>query len=199
MGHISQRAELTSELRMAKRRAEVAELYLDGWTQVKIAEHCGIGLTTVHRDLKAIHAEWQRQQAAHFDVLKARELTRIDRVEREAWEAWKQSKQRTVTRTQSKLRESEAEKLREVSTTEHTELGEPRFLDIILDCIAKRVKILGLDAPTRVQLETSGEGDEDFASIDEATTFLTDAISAVDDRLAGPPGAGGTGADAVGD
>lgn len=49
------------KLKMKERRKIVAERYLAGWTQARIAEHVGVTQQTVSLDLKALREEWVKQ------------------------------------------------------------------------------------------------------------------------------------------
>jgi len=72
------------ELARERRRAQVAELYLQRMTQTEIARILGVSQPTVSRDIKAIERRWRQQAVDNLDRQKLRELAELDRMEREA-------------------------------------------------------------------------------------------------------------------
>lgn len=123
---------------IAQRRSEVANLYLQGYNQQTIADRCSCSVATVCLDLKALKGEWQKSAAADIDEKISLELAKLDRVEYEAWQAFAESKETSTTSVTGVS----------ISNT----AGDARFLHIIQNCIDKRCKILGIDAPNKLQL-----------------------------------------------
>jgi DNA-binding MarR family transcriptional regulator len=132
----------------ARRRQQVANLYLQGWPQGEIAGHLQIAQSTVSNDLKRIEAEWRESSIRDFDTQRAVEVQKVDRVERESWAAWDRSqKPSQQARIKGGASEQNAERLVK------NQVGDPRFLEQIHKCIAARRALLGLDAPTRIAAE----------------------------------------------
>jgi hypothetical protein len=129
-----------------QRRQQVAELYIQGWTQVAIAAKLAISQTTICHDLAKLRAEWRASAQRDFDLLRAEELQKIDRLEREAWAAWERSQKPSQIAVVSG--EAGSQKTRRSVRNQH---GDPRFLEQINKCIASRRALLGLDAPTRIE------------------------------------------------
>jgi hypothetical protein len=127
-------------LAVLKRREHVADLYLKGWTQVAIAAECGVAQSRISVDLAKIREAWLNSAIRDFNVLRERELQRIDRVEREAWAAWERSQQPA----QSAVVTGE-DITKRTKKSVHQKYGDPRFLDIVHKCIAQRRAMLGLD------------------------------------------------------
>lgn len=143
MGHKSRQT-----LVEARRRQQVANLYLQGWPQAAIAEQLQIAQATVSRDLKRIYADWRQSSVRDFDMLQTIELQKIDRLERESWAAWDRSqKPSQQARIKGGSSEQNAERLVK------NQIGDPRFLEQVHKCIAARRALLGLDAPTRIAAE----------------------------------------------
>ena len=121
-----------------------------------MACHVGRSQPTISNDLRAIQRQWRESAIRDFDVLRERELQKLDRVEREAWEAWERSKKPTQSavitdngngqRTQKKVEE---------------QYGDPRYLDQIQKCVASRRALLGLDSPTKIA-PVSPDGEEAY-------------------------------------
>jgi hypothetical protein len=127
-------------LAVLKRREHVADLYLKGWTQVAIAAECGVAQSRISVDLAKIREAWLNSAIRDFNVLRERELQRIDRVEREAWAAWERSQQPV----QSAVVTGE-DITKRTKKSVHQKYGDPRFLDVVHRCIAQRRAMLGLD------------------------------------------------------
>jgi hypothetical protein len=131
------------------RRNRVADLYIQGRTQVAIGEQLGIPQPTVSTDLTAIRKLWRESSVRNFDEAKEMELQKLDRVEREAWAAWERSQKPA----QSATVEGDGAPRRSRKTIVQKN-GDPRYLDTVLKCVAARRAILGLDAPTKIAATT---------------------------------------------
>jgi len=130
---------------LAQRRQQVADLYLQGWTQGAIAKETGVAQGTVCNDLKVIRQMWKESAVDDFEVWKQTELRRLERVEREAWSAWERSqKPAQEARFQDGAANGRSQK------TVRNQYGDPRFLEVVLKCVSGRRSILGLDAQPQV-------------------------------------------------
>jgi hypothetical protein len=136
----------SKKVAVVQRRQQVAELYLQGWTQTKIAEHLGVSQPLVCQDLKRICADWRESSIRDFDMAREIELRRIDYVHTEAAEAWEKSKKPA----QSAVVTGEGSADQKVRKTMKNQHGDPRFLAVMLKCGADRRSLLGLDAPTQI-------------------------------------------------
>lgn len=151
------------EFATLRRRARVAKLYCEGYTAAEVAEQIECSPTTVHSDLKEIRALWLSLLHKDFDEVKAEQLAKIDHLESEAWKAWDESKKPAETEqtkveraikvtvkkdANGKPYKSEGTKLVPLSEhytkTSQGRSGDPRFLQIVDNCIDRRLKILGL-------------------------------------------------------
>ena len=145
---------------IARDRRRVADLYLQGWLQIDIATDLGIDQSTVSRDLKALQGVWLKSTLIDFDEAKAREIAKVDRLEREYWEAWRRSCEDAETVRQ----EGDPKKPpSRVIKTSKGQAGSSQFLQGVQWCIDKRCKILGIDAPQKVEVydwrkEAEGKG-----------------------------------------
>jgi len=141
---------------MVRRRRAVGDLFVQGHSQIAIADQLGISQPTVSTDLKAIQKQWREAAVRDFDEQRERELRKLDALELESWKAWQRSQKPsqeailttdgTSQRTQKKVAE---------------QVGDVRFLEQISKCIAARRALLGLDAPTKVA-PTSPDGSEAY-------------------------------------
>jgi len=138
---------------MARDRRLIASLYLRGCLQAEIATEVGLSEATVSRDLKALQQEWHESSLLDIDAAKARELARIDELERTYWQAWKRSCEDAETET-ARVVETAGGRRRVAQKQTKCQAGDPRFLQGIQWCIERRCKVLGIDAPEK--LEHSG-------------------------------------------
>jgi len=138
------------------------ELYLKGKYQVEIAEEIGITQQQVGYDLRIIQKRWIKETILNLDQHRIKELGKIDQLEREAWDAWEKSKDESNVKItyakgltqdkEGKLTSSSLDKTNKVEDGN----GNPKYLEIVLKCIERRCKMLGIDAPAKV--EHSGDG-----------------------------------------
>lgn len=134
------------QARIMSRRTKVAALLLRGTSnQYEICAQLGMEhsqQSVISKDIKAIKTEWRRSAVRDFDEAKGRELEKLEALEREAWEAWERSKlERTSSRTSKRSGAAPAES---AELKKEKRDGNPKFLDVVLRCIAKRCEILGL-------------------------------------------------------
>jgi hypothetical protein len=169
---------------IVQRRYKVADLYLQAWTQMAIAEHLGCAQTTVSSDLRWVQAQWRTSAVRDFDLAREVELQKIDRVERESWAAWERSQKPA----QSAHINDEANQRR---TRRHVrnQYGDPRFLEQVNKCIAMRSALLGL---YRTPL---AETDADGYSVPERAARVVTIITALRDRERDAPAGAGPGGD----
>jgi hypothetical protein len=130
-------------------RAEVARLYLQGWTQAAIGEKLGFAQQQISYDLERIREAWQASALRDFDELRARELAKIDELERTYWDAWVRSCEVAEVETIKAVGSPQSPQRMEKTKRVEGQVGDPRFLRGITDCIDRRCKLLGLDAPTK--------------------------------------------------
>jgi hypothetical protein len=138
-------------LKIAQRRAAVAELYLQGRYQWEIALVVQVDQATISRDLKAIRAEWKASALRDFDEAREQELARIDALEREYWQAWQASKGEKERTATERADTPQGARMKAAVKKEQRD-GNPSFLGGVQWCINKRCEVLGLDAPKQHEL-----------------------------------------------
>jgi hypothetical protein len=135
--------------------------YLQGLSMREIAERLTtelhrpyeISYITVSKDLKTIRERWQKSTALALDEHRAKELAKIDTLEAEYWSEYflsKAEQESTVNRAGLDTRTG-----RQVSSYETRRVkktGNPAYLQGIERCIGMRIKLLGLNAPERVEI-----------------------------------------------
>lgn len=125
-------------------RLEITKRYLAGQTQNEIALALGMTQNMVCLDLKAVRQEWAREYASDINEAKCRELAKVDHLERTYWDAWERSCQPGETKT---LQENAGQKRAVIQQQKRD--GNPVYLQGVMQCIERRCKILGVDAPEK--------------------------------------------------
>jgi len=163
----------------------VAPMYLRGKTHTEICEALNkvrpykLSRSQITLDIKELNRRWQKQCNEAVTAVKARQLAVIDEVERAAWEAFERSLQASQRTTQ----ESEAEpvegkpdlqKKKRARVQRENRDGDPRWLDIVMRCVERRCKIIGVDAPTRGAIDLDAEVELKSANV--ATPTQTDSF-----------------------
>lgn len=139
----------------------VAREYLKGRLQAEVAADLGLSLATIKRDLAKVRQRWLDSALRDFDALKAEQLAKIDTVEAEAWAMWSRSCERQV---RTSTQEVEATRYPGCNTRTDNEqgAGDPRYLQIALQCVERRSRLLGLDAPQKIARTDSQGRDEEI-------------------------------------
>lgn len=177
-------------------------LFLRGYTYREISERLneenarrGVGYTItkqmVYWDMQHLLIEWKRERMENIDDYVTQELRKLDKMEVELWEAWERSKTgklREKNRQNAKPRKvledgDNPEYYGYEETTTETSAGNPRFLDLLLNVQQRRAKMLGFDAPIKVEIpgiEKSINGD---APQYDVSAIPEDLLFAVADKL----------------
>lgn len=131
-------------------RLEVARLYLQGRYQHEIAQLLGVSQQQIAYDLKAVQVEWRNVPRLQLTELKQKELARLDVLERTYWQAWEDSKKPKETTSSNK----DGDRIK-VGKRNEQRNGNPAFLRGVMDCIDRRCKLLGLDAPVKTEINNN--------------------------------------------
>ncbi len=127
----------SGELPRTERRAQVARLRRGGMTQDQIAAHIGVNQATVSRDLAEL--EGRLKQVASDDI-----------------DAWRGAQLDKYQRLADQIAD-DINTLREAG--EHAKLAN--LYRRLIDIDERESKLLGLDAPTRVEAVVEQMSDED--------------------------------------
>ena len=180
-----------------------ADLFLRGYSYREIADALnrdlsarGMGYTItfqmVYYDLQQCLIEWKRERMDNIDDYVTQELRKLDKMEVELWEAWEKSKtgkERTKNRTSAKPRKvlTEEEKTTDWygydETTNETSAGNPRFLDLLLNVQQRRAKMLGFDAPLKIEIPGYNAGTDDDKPKYDVKAIPDDMLFALADKL----------------
>nr|UWI28249.1 MAG: hypothetical protein [Bacteriophage sp.] len=128
----------------------------------------------VYKDLKQLLINWKREHEENIDLYITKELSKLDKIEAELWDAWERSKKRIV----SKIRQSGLK-------TERSETfaGNPRYLDLVLSVQQRRAKLLGLDAPVRVDLPNVNVSVDSSAPKYDISVIPNEMLFVIADKL----------------
>ena len=122
MTHPNRRAQ---EVEIEARRARVASLLLAGVSdQTRIAESVGVDRSTISRDIKHIEKQWQAAAVQDIAAAKGKDLERTDRLIAGLWDKARGGQGRP---------------------------GNERAAKMVLDLMQHRAKLLGLNAPDRIE------------------------------------------------
>lgn len=142
-----------------QRRRKAAALYLQGMTQHDIAERLEVAQTTVQRDIAVVRERWKQAGIHDLNERKCAELERVDWAEREAQRGWRRSLQDEVTVT----REEGGENGTRTTVKRRGQSGNPAFLQTVLKCVDQRCRILGLNAPEKIDVTITDATEEELA------------------------------------
>lgn len=128
----------------------------------------------VYKDLKQLLINWKREHEGNIDLYITKELSKLDKIEAELWDAWERSKKRIV----SKIRQSGLK-------TERSETfaGNPRYLDLVLSVQQRRAKLLGLDAPVKVDLPNVNVSVDSSSPKYDISVIPNDILFVIADKL----------------
>ena len=140
-----------------ERRSRISEMYLRGVAQFKIAEALGCSTAQVSKDLKKLAEGWQKSCDENMDVIKARELEKINKLEKEYYDAWIRSCEVKTKKSAKKKTGKTSGEEKEQTLTEEQQIGDPRFLEGVRWCITKREEIFGYGSAKKIDLTSKGE------------------------------------------
>lgn len=162
------------------------DLFLRGYSYRQISDllnqrnaKMGLGYAIVppmrvYKDLKQLLINWKREHEENIDLYITKELSKLDKIEAELWDAWERSKKRIV----SKIRQSGLK-------TERSETfaGNPRYLDLVLSVQQRRAKLLGLDAPVKVDLPNVNVSVDSSSPKYDISVIPNDMLFVIADKL----------------
>lgn len=168
---------------------EIAKLYLDGYTQMEIAEKLpeitGAKYTLSRRqisyDIQKLVGHWKK---SHLKTINEkiiselqylnREIQRLNEIEKIARESFELSKTKSVKKTKEKrlLNDESDNKIAKISTTQYERYGNADFLKIMIQCNIERVniskerrKLLGLDAAIKLNIGSDNLSSAKFSNL----------------------------------
>lgn len=165
----------------------VSQLYKRGYSLTKIRAEVmqrldlpTYSISTVHKDVKSLLAEWREARLEDIDDAMQLELSRIDDIVRELWEQWEKSKEdyiatRLTKRGTPARNGAGGNNISTTSVSEETRnkvgLGNPAYIAEIRQQLVERRKLLGLYAPEKKDIQ----GGMSFATFLMESGMIDDA------------------------
>jgi len=141
-----------TDAEIAARRERIAVLLVAKMPRSVICQRVGISERTLYRDITAIKEMWQERASEQIGILVAEELATLTEVDRRLW----------------------AEQLASSPI-------DPKAVETLLKVHDRRVRLLGMDKPQRVEITGAGGGPLMVEMDNEA---LLDEIDRLSERLA---------------
>lgn len=154
----------TVEQREADKRF-CAELFVKGYAYRTIADRLNeynhengleysVTYKTVFMDIQQVLIEWKKERFKDIDNYMQLELKKLDKMEVELWQAWENSK---GSKRKTKIKGGEinsgiASGGELAERTLETTDGDPRYLDLLLKVQERRAKLLGYNAPVKLDV-----------------------------------------------
>ncbi|GEM_PF-6520279 len=133
-----------------RQRVEIVRRYLQGETQEQIAESLGLSQSQISLDLRVAKQQWRQQYARDVQEVIQEEIARIRLMESESWRGWNESQQVKESTTHRTIVKGDFE-TEETTVTREKSCGNPAFLTVLLACIEKRCKLMGVSTHLRLR------------------------------------------------
>jgi hypothetical protein len=147
--------QFRSQDRLDLKRHQLGNLYLEGRQLAEISLITGLARDKVIEELSLIRAGWREKYNQEYTERLNDQLAKLDLLEARSWEAWERSTNGTVT-TNSKQERVVVNKgtkespkfvaqMRETekSTRVVSSAGNPKFLQIVYQCVEMRLRLMG--------------------------------------------------------
>jgi len=148
-------------LRERERRAW--ELSSKMWTQERIAQELGLERSTISKMLKRLNERAMKTITDEILAEKAQHIRQLKEIADEAFQAWERSKE-TRKGVVKKSRTGGMTRGEETTTSVQDQDGDPRYLETAMKALNDIRKILGLDAPEKIERVLNPE-EERLASL----------------------------------
>lgn len=125
-------AKAAKKNEMAERRKRVAAMVLARVPQWEIAKKIGVDNSTISTDMKAVREEWRQERAADVNEIQARDLAALE-----------QDEGSVRRRLAGLAEEAHGERV--------------RYHELVLRIMDRRAKLIGLDAPQKVEQKHTGD------------------------------------------
>lgn len=153
-----------SKIQQERDRLTIAELYLKGWSQQRIADFLELDKSNISREIKKVKASWKAEAIEDYGIYVQGELRRLAMLESEYWAGWERSQQSREVSMNERLATGKDEleqflsRIKQSTRTEQR-VGDAVFLNGILSCIKERAKLLDLyPKETKQQESVEAEG-----------------------------------------
>lgn len=150
-----------------------ADLFVKGYTYKQISEKLNewtkerglnyeISYRQIYVDINQVMIEWKKEQIDNIDKYISLELKKLDKIEVELWEAWEKSKKpKRKTKIDGGNIQNDIVTGGVLDSRQLEDRnGEPRYLELLLKVQERRAKLLGYNAPVKVDVCSSPPKEE---------------------------------------
>lgn len=134
----------------------IAKYLVRGWSYQQMANELSISKSQVAYDVKKLRDYWRTEQMDAYQQYILQELFRLGEMEAELWQAWEDSKKAMYSTTLKTVGEDNDDS-RERMVTHKTQNGNPSYMALIIKISEQRTKLLGLNAPEKLDIQSSNE------------------------------------------
>ena len=153
-----------------ERRAKIAELYKQGFSQRQIAEQVGVVASVVNENIKSIFTDLRESTKRDMAAFIAIELEKVNLRERQCEAAYEASRKPKRIAVAAQRDGAEGLSTMSSATVVERDEGDPRFLAEKAKCVEQRVKLLRMLAGV----------DENETKEKKSVTTLAELIAAYD-------------------
>lgn len=150
-----------------------ADLFVKGYAYRVIADRLNeynhengleysVTYKTVFMDIQQVLAEWKKERFKDIDNYMQLELKKLDKMEIELWDAWEKSKsaKRKTKIIGGRISDNSISGGTLDSRQIEDNNGDPRYLDLLLKIQERRAKLLGYNAPVKVDVYSAPPKEE---------------------------------------
>jgi len=137
----------------------------------------------VVKKIDLMRRRWANAAIVDIDAAIHEELAKIAHLEAQYWKAWDRSQNVEMPLEETK-------RLQRLYGITVRPVGDPGFLDGVLRCIDRRIKLMGLDAPMKIDIEAKvrymaeAAGLDPDQAVEEARQVIAEARANMQARLA---------------
>jgi len=171
-------ADLERELELAK----IAAMYLQGLPSAQMALQLGQTPAQIDMSIVVLRRRWANTAIRDIDAAINEQLAKLDHLESQYWQAWERSQG-------IEMPLDEIRRLQRQYGITIRPAGDVTFLDGVMKCIDRRIKLMGLDAPMRVDITAKvrmmaeAAGLDPDAAVEEARRVIAEAKSEMAARI----------------
>lgn len=147
------------------RKYKIAELYTKGMNQRDIAAQVGTSQQFVCREIRKILNAAKEKMFIDIDDYKRDTMQKTEHIISEALDSWRKSKEKYASKTVNYAYDNG--KAVKQSKSVKKENGDPKYLDVANKAIERRCKILGLDAPQKIETDVTIVSSKPARGVDE--------------------------------
>lgn len=162
MGQRPQRRNQDAQNGVLRRSKLVFRLALKGKSYKEIAELFDVTPFTVSRDIRKMRKHYLKRASQPFAQLLSREIATIDAAEVAAWESFERSQKDSLETGTDEVDSDSGGNSTKTITRRKNKHGDSTLLNVILQCVEKRSRLLGL---LERESNNSPEKDEEVVSL----------------------------------